>query len=510
MNKERFATLAITMYVDDYVNEDSLSEYLKGVSDARRSFKGYVSRKLIEIPCEDKRRLLLAVVKFSGNTNEDAYENMMRWERSEELASWIKKAKDIPGISTGYAEYQTDVGNISLKSKLSPSQSISKNQSPPLWKMSVLVEFWVFITEVLNYYAGTFPSMLQAFENTPFTLLVALTISVSVISYCALPLTLSIPVIARWSHRRYSMSLEEENDDELDNEHIKDDGKLESGHVVQDKSKKKQASCFDDVISILEDGFGMFADRRNKHLETRIACIERRLEMLSRCQKMSTTPKDNLINMINDDDPSSITSENEDIDGGICIAARHYVAWGCTREFEAWAQEMSDAMRNSGGFLGADYFRESKSNNVFVTLFRFQTVSQLRDWIESQARTELLAKVQPYTEAPTDYAVLGSGLRLWAEPFSMDTSTRAKRNLLGELLFHESSNPKQQHISPLYKTTILITLSLFFVVWIVSSHLSHTLHHRIPHPFLFIFCSTCITVVGNSYFGAPLLNFFFF
>eukprot|EP00633_Aureoumbra_lagunensis_P005743 CAMPEP_0197321132 /NCGR_PEP_ID=MMETSP0891-20130614/63411_1 /TAXON_ID=44058 ORGANISM="Aureoumbra lagunensis, Strain CCMP1510" /NCGR_SAMPLE_ID=MMETSP0891 /ASSEMBLY_ACC=CAM_ASM_000534 /LENGTH=538 /DNA_ID=CAMNT_0042812845 /DNA_START=38 /DNA_END=1651 /DNA_ORIENTATION=+ len=518
-SQRRFATAIIKLYVSDQVDEKKLRWFLRGIGNDLKNFTGFTSRKIVELPNSEKGgKNLMPILKFCGLSAEEAYANLMRWNQSEELAKWMQIAQEIGLIMEGRDYSKRGVGRISLE--LNETKSLEKNTTPPLWKKCIIIEFWVFWAVVFHGAAGTTPSLQKAFGNKPFTLLVVLSSVVPVLVYCALPLTLSIPLINKWAHMRIS------------------------------NPEKTTSSCLQDFLIVLEDGFGLFAiDKKTNaqinKLQNKIETLERRINLVSRRQERAlhlTTSQHSfeqgLTQIIKEehrvsglgennknisssqqevksdtdyDEDDLTTTINEADEGGISVAARHWVRWGCQDEFENWVDAISDAMRDypGGGFLGSDVFREQENDQqIYVTLFRFATVRQLQNWLDSDTRAQFLLKLQPYVESVSDYATLGSSLRLVAKPLDLDSSSRAQRNFFGELLFHESTKPPTP--PPLYKTCILIILGLFLVAWIISTHLNQPLEHNLPHFLLATLCSTSVTVIGTSYFGAPLINFFFY
>ena len=195
--KECFATAVIRLFVPDSVSEAELKEYLDSIGKAERRFKGFTSRKIVELP-QDQGRLLVPLLKFSGETSEAAFRNMQQWSESVELAEFLKQAEEIGIVQD--ADYSYDsVAKVTIggsKKKVVPLEA------PPKWKIGILVWVWVFISALFHGFSGTQKALMDFFQNGPFSMLVLFIVIVPLITYCALPLTLSFPIICRWAHRR--------------------------------------------------------------------------------------------------------------------------------------------------------------------------------------------------------------------------------------------------------------------------------------------------------------------
>ena len=480
-----FATGVIRLYVPPSVEEEALKGYLRGIGAAMRGFEGFTSRKIVEMPQPGEGRLLLPLLKFSGATSAEAYANMKRWADSDELKGFMKQGRAI-GLELEDADYSARaVGRVDISQRHPPEEKTYRGP-PPKWKMAIIVEFWVFVLVMVHGFAGTGAAFLRTFHNEPFALLVLLACVVPAVTYWALPLTLSFPFISRWAHRRH---------------------------------RKSETTCLNDVWGVLEDGFLMFAPddtlRRNLEAsERRLAATERRLDMLERQGDIDAVKNKYHVDLSS----SSKKDHDDDVvgecdEGGVAIAVRHHVRWGLEKDFEAWATAIAGAMQETGGFLGSDVFLEDSNEDtprIYVALFRFQTMRELQTWLDSDARARFLLQLEPLIEAVPEVAQVGAGLRIVAAPTDIDQTTRAERNLLGELLFQEHDRGRPTTASPaLYKVTILITLGLFLVAFTINAHLAPHLHAAMPHFVLGILVTTFCTVVGNTYFGAPFMTFFF-
>lgn len=477
--KEAFATTVIRLRIPAKVDEAALKDYVAGIGRALRQFEGFRSRKIIEVPCDDNLqvRMLVTVLKFHGRSPEEAFAFMTRWNESDELRTWQHLGMSI-GIE--FIERQSttsSLGRVDLDGRIC-EQNLDEEQpssSPPKWKMAILIEAWVFLAVVIHGAAGTGHAIAAATRNAPFTLLLLLALVVPMMSYAALPLTLSIGIIARWAQRR---------------------------------SKKPG-----DIMLILEDGFMLFTPDDTagemRELQLRVESLERKLDAHQRARNQ--LPKD--LDSVRRAHWVHLDEEEGDVDnddeGGVTVAAKHRVRWDSLDAFNAWCSSMESVMHRFEGFLGSDLFRVDKSKLEYVAMFRFTTLEKLEHWLQSDDRAVMLTKLAPLVEASSVYAALGTSLRLVAAPTTRNEHDQ--RNLLGSLLFSEDAAiSKEDRVSaPIYKVTILTTLGLFLVAWPFTAHLDPILESSLGSPLLTILIATTITVVANSYFGAPLMLFLF-
>ena len=134
----------------------------------------------------------------------------------------------------------------------------------------------------------------------------------------------------------------------------------------------------------------------------------------------------------------------------------------------------------------------------------------MRRWLESDDRASILHELLDVVERDTEYQGLGSDLKIPAHPPGPDAELQ--RNLLGELLRAEGdAEGVDADAAPaaVYKSTALTIGGLFLVSWPIDAHLSPVLHAHFTSLPTIVFFLTAPTVFANTYFGAPLMFFFF-
>lgn len=461
-----FSTTVVRLSVVEKTSEEEMQEYLGGIGRDLKQFVGFVSRKIIVLPPEEKRaRQHVVILKFQGPTPEAAFENMMVWQESHELKYWIKRGREIGVTFLDRSSTQHAVAKVDLSSAWS-------NGPPPKWKISIIIEAWVFVAVSFHAYAGTSAAVAETLGGTAgFTLLISLALVVPLLSYAALPLTLSVASIKRWANRR--------------------------------------AENPSDAVAVLEDGLLLFTpedwDDEIDRLKGRMDAMERKFEFpFSRRQSsLERIKKQHRVDLSDvEDKDQGEDSDDADETGGLTVAVRHRVHWDCVDEFDKWAYSMERVIAPFDGYLGTDLFKLNGDSLDCVTLFRFDTLDHMEAWLESDERARMLVKLQPLVRDSSSYAALGGSLKLVASPQS--------DNLLGALLFSEAAPraKNQTRVVPVYKTTLLTLVGLFLVTWPVDVFFNPILDRSLP-TLVSIFCSTCLTVILSTYIGLPFMLFLF-
>lgn len=86
----------------------------------------------------------------------------------------------------------------------------------------------------------------------------------------------------------------------------------------------------------------------------------------------------------------------------VTVLAHHTVRPGDEAAFQRWMQGISAASRRFPGYLGTEVIRPCEpGENVFVSIFRFDTYPHLDAWIGSEERKAWLEQTHQFTdEAP--------------------------------------------------------------------------------------------------------------
>jgi uncharacterized protein len=103
----------------------------------------------------------------------------------------------------------------------------------------------------------------------------------------------------------------------------------------------------------------------------------------------------------------------KDMEAPVTVVSTRLVKPGCEDAFEEWLKGIGAAANQFPGLLGRNVVRpRDASHPEYVIIFQFDSDAHLKGWIDSDARREWLAKVEPLTQSPLKEEVL-TGLETW-------------------------------------------------------------------------------------------------
>lgn len=98
-------------------------------------------------------------------------------------------------------------------------------------------------------------------------------------------------------------------------------------------------------------------------------------------------------------------------------------------EYERWLLEIREACRASPGYLSTDVIRPVGDQSNYTVVIRFSGVQALTAWMESDARHQLLHRIEHALERGDRYEIR-SGLDFWFTPPAVKPPVRWKQFLL--------------------------------------------------------------------------------
>lgn len=99
-------------------------------------------------------------------------------------------------------------------------------------------------------------------------------------------------------------------------------------------------------------------------------------------------------------------------------------------EYERWLAEIREACQQFPGYLTTDVIRPARGHDAYTVIIRFETIEQLKAWIESDVRREFLQRIEHALEQGDRY-VIKTGLDFWfAQPAVVAPPKRYKQFLL--------------------------------------------------------------------------------
>ena len=101
---------------------------------------------------------------------------------------------------------------------------------------------------------------------------------------------------------------------------------------------------------------------------------------------------------------------------GATVVITHRVREGKQPDYERWLDEISPLCKASPGHLDWHIVRPLPGlSETFTIIIRFDTESNLKQWMDSPARARLIEKVRPLLVTGDDFFV-SSGLDFWFTP----------------------------------------------------------------------------------------------
>lgn len=109
--------------------------------------------------------------------------------------------------------------------------------------------------------------------------------------------------------------------------------------------------------------------------------------------------------------------------------------------YEAWLQEIVPVARQFAGHRGVNIIRPHGGDEAYTIVLHFDTIANLRAWLESDTRIGLIEKIRPFLHTDENVEIK-TGVEFWFTP------------------------PAGQRTAPPYKQ-FLITLSAIFPLTII-------------------------------------------
>jgi antibiotic biosynthesis monooxygenase (ABM) superfamily enzyme len=99
----------------------------------------------------------------------------------------------------------------------------------------------------------------------------------------------------------------------------------------------------------------------------------------------------------------------------VTVVVKRRVKAGREAEYEAWLERLLDGAKGLPGYLGTTVTRPPAGSREYTSVFRFDSVTHLEAFEQSDLRRRALLEVVPHVEADARWERL-SGLELWFTP----------------------------------------------------------------------------------------------
>jgi antibiotic biosynthesis monooxygenase (ABM) superfamily enzyme len=167
-------------------------------------------------------------------------------------------------------------------------------------------------------------------------------------------------------------------------------------------------------------------------------------------------------------------------DPSVTVVITRLVKPGCQVEFEDFLKGVSAACMEFPGHLGTTIFRPTNPLDLeYRIIFKFDRLSHLRNWEQSETRQAWFAVAEKLTQSPPKIEII-NGLETWLEL------------------------PNQSVTPPKYKMAIISWLVVFPLIAIISTALG-----AFPtelHPLLKTFIITAISAPTMTYLFMPKMT----
>lgn len=168
---------------------------------------------------------------------------------------------------------------------------------------------------------------------------------------------------------------------------------------------------------------------------------------------------------------------------GASVVITHRIMEGKQQEYENWLTEIGPLCRSAPGHMDLQIIRPIPNLTfTYTVLIRFDSIGHLRNWMESEARLELINKVRPFLLKDDEYRI-SSGLDFLFTPQNMGTKPPVRWKQY--MVTWSAIYPLVLFIPPLlvpvlrqaalpqsyYLDTLLITSTIvFLMVYLIMPH----------------------------------------
>jgi len=91
---------------------------------------------------------------------------------------------------------------------------------------------------------------------------------------------------------------------------------------------------------------------------------------------------------------------------GASVVITHHILEGKQKEYEKWLDEILPVSKHATGFIDLQIVRPiPKLTFVYTVIIRFDTIDNLKSWMESQDRKQLIEKASPFFRKNDRYQI---------------------------------------------------------------------------------------------------------
>jgi len=166
---------------------------------------------------------------------------------------------------------------------------------------------------------------------------------------------------------------------------------------------------------------------------------------------------------------------------GASVVISHHILEGKYREYEKWLDEIVPMTKQSQGFIDLQVVRPiTDLTFVYTVIIRFDTITNLKNWMESDNRKRLIEKVNPLFRKNDNYQIKsgldflfnsdkeGNKVPVRWKQFLVTWSAIYPLSLFMPMLvfpvLRQLHTPKNHYLDALISSCIIVFLMVFVVM----------------------------------------------
>jgi uncharacterized protein len=106
---------------------------------------------------------------------------------------------------------------------------------------------------------------------------------------------------------------------------------------------------------------------------------------------------------------------NEDLDAPVTTVIRQRPLADAVERYEDWLKEIASVAQRFAGHQGVNVIRPHGAGDVYTIVLHFDTVDNLRKWLDSDDRLQLVRKIRPFLRSEENIDIK-TGLEFWFTP----------------------------------------------------------------------------------------------
>jgi antibiotic biosynthesis monooxygenase (ABM) superfamily enzyme len=104
-----------------------------------------------------------------------------------------------------------------------------------------------------------------------------------------------------------------------------------------------------------------------------------------------------------------------DLDKAVTTVILHRPLADAVGRYEDWLKEIVPVAQRFAGHQGVNVIRPHGSSDAYTIVLHFDTVEHLRAWLDSDVRSQLIAKIRPFLRAE-EHVDIKTGFEFWFTP----------------------------------------------------------------------------------------------